>query len=113
MDRSAAYAARHVAKNVVAAGLADKALVQLAYAIGVAQPVSVLVNTYGTEKVDVEKIEAAVRRTWDLRPAAIVEQFDLLKPRYRQTAAYGHFGREEEAFTWEKADKVEALKASL
>ena len=113
VDRSAAYAARHVAKNVVAAGLADKALVQLAYAIGVAQPVSVLVNTYGTEKVDVEKIEAAVRRTWDLRPAAIVEQFDLLKPRYRQTAAYGHFGREEEAFTWEKADKVEALKASL
>lgn len=113
VDRSAAYAARHVAKNVVAAGLADKALVQLAYAIGVAQPVSVLVNTYGTEKVDVEKIEAAVRRTWDLRPAAIVEQFDLLKPRYRQTAAYGHFGREEEAFTWERTDKVEALKASL
>ena len=113
VDRSAAYAARHVAKNIVAAGLADRALVQLAYAIGVAQPVSIMVNTYGTENIDVEKIESAVRRTWDLRPAAIVEQFDLLKPRYRQTAAYGHFGRVEDAFTWEKTDKVEALKANL
>jgi S-adenosylmethionine synthetase len=113
VDRSAAYAARHVAKNVVAAGLADKALVQLAYAIGVAQPVSIMVNTYGTETVDVAKIEAAVRKTWDLRPAAIVENLDLLKPRYSDTAAYGHFGRETEAFTWEKKDKVEELKSNL
>lgn len=113
VDRSAAYASRHVAKNIVAAGLADKALVQLAYAIGVAEPVSIMVNTYGTETVDVAKIEDAVRKTWDLRPAAIVEQFDLLKPRYSQTAAYGHFGRESDAFTWEKKDKVEALKANL
>ena len=113
VDRSAAYAARHVAKNIVGAGFADKALVQLAYAIGVAQPVSIMVNTYGTETVDVDKIEAAVRRTWDLRPAAIVEQFDLLKPRYSETAAYGHFGRETDAFTWERKDKVEALKANM
>lgn len=113
VDRSAAYASRHVAKNIVAAGMADRALVQLAYAIGVAEPVSVMVNTYGTEKVDVEKIEAAVKKTWDLRPAAIVEQFDLLKPRYSQTAAYGHFGRELDAFTWERKDMVDALKANL
>lgn len=113
VDRSAAYAARHVAKNIVAAGLADKCLVQLAYAIGVAEPVSIMVNDYGTAKVDVEKIEAAVRRTWDLRPAAIVEQFDLLKPRYSETAAYGHFGRETAAFTWEKVDKVDALKSNM
>lgn len=113
VDRSAAYAARHVAKNVVAAGFADKALVQLAYAIGVAEPVSVMVNTYGTETVDVSKIEEAVKRTWDLRPAAIVEDLDLLKPRYAQTAAYGHFGRESSAFTWEQRDKVDALKANL
>ena len=113
VDRSAAYAARHVAKNVVAAGLADKALVQLAYAIGVAEPVSIMVNTYGTETVDVAKIEAAVRKTWDLRPAAIVENLDLLKPRYSDTAAYGHFGRETEAFTWEQKNKVEELKSNL
>ncbi|MFK8138529.1 MAG: methionine adenosyltransferase [Bdellovibrionales bacterium] len=113
VDRSAAYASRHVAKNIVAAGLADKCLVQLAYAIGVAEPVSIMVNTYGTETVENAKIAAAVGRTWDLRPAAIVEQYDLLKPRYAKTAAYGHFGRESAEFTWEQVNKVDALKSNL
>lgn len=113
VDRSAAYATRHIAKNIVAAGYADRCLVQVAYAIGVADPVSVMVNDYGTAKVDPEKIEKAVREIWNLKPAGIVQQFDLLKPKYRATAAYGHFGREEEGFTWEKLDKVEALKNIL
>lgn len=111
VDRSAAYAARHVAKNIVAAGLAEKCLVQVAYAIGVAEPMSVMIQDYGTAKVPVEKIATAVREIWSLKPAAIIKQFDLLKPRYRPTAAYGHFGRNEESFTWEKLDKVEALKS--
>ncbi len=110
VDRSAAYAARHIAKNIVAAGLAEKCLVQLAYAIGVAEPVSVMVNDYGTSKVDAEKLSAAVKAIWGLKPAQITEQFDLLKPRYSKTAAYGHFGRNEDNFTWEKLNKVDALK---
>ena len=113
VDRSAAYATRHIAKNIVAAGLAEKCLVQVAYAIGVADPVSVLVNDYGTAKVDVKKIEDTVKKLWDLKPASIVKDLDLLKPKYSQTAAYGHFGREEEGFTWEKGDKVDALKSAL
>lgn len=108
VDRSAAYAARHIAKNIVAAGLTEKCLVQISYAIGVAHPLSVMVNDYGTAKVDAEKLTAAVNKIWDLRPAQIIKQFDLLKPRYKQTASYGHFGRE--GFTWEKLDKVEHLK---
>lgn len=110
VDRSAAYAARHIAKNIVVAGLAEKCLVQLAYAIGVAEPVSVMVNDYGTSKVGSEKLSAAVKTIWGLKPAQITEQFDLLKPRYSKTAAYGHFGRNEESFTWEKLNKVDALK---
>jgi S-adenosylmethionine synthetase len=110
VDRSAAYAARHVAKNLVAAGLAEKCLVQLSYAIGVAEPVSIMVNEYGTSKVGSEILSKAVREIWNLKPASIIEQFDLLKPKYRKTAAYGHFGRNEPEFTWEKTDKVEALK---
>lgn len=110
VDRSAAYAARHVAKNIVAAGLADKVLVQLAYAIGVADPVSVMVNDYGTGKVEPEILAQAVRQVWSLKPADIIAQFDLLKPRYKKTASYGHFGREGAEFTWEKVDKVDQLK---
>lgn len=111
VDRSAAYACRHIAKNVVAAGLADKCLVQVAYAIGVAEPMNVTINDYGTAKVDLGKLVTAVREIWSLKPAAIVKQFDLLKPRYSKTAAYGHFGRNEPEFTWEVLDKVEALKS--
>jgi S-adenosylmethionine synthetase len=99
-----------VAKNIVAAGLANKCMVQVAYAIGVAQPVSICVQDYGTSKVGQDILEKAVRKIWDLRPAAIVEQFDLLKPKYKATSTYGHFGRNEEGFTWEKTDKVEELK---
>ncbi len=113
VDRSAAYAARHIAKNIVAAGLAEKCLVQLAYAIGVAQPVSIMVQDYGTSKVSPEALQKAVTKCWDLRPRAIIEQFDLLKPRYRKTASYGHFGRNDAEFTWEKLDKVEALKDAV
>lgn len=111
VDRSAAYAGRHVAKNIVAAGLADRCLVQLAYAIGVSEPMSIMVDDYGTGKVPAEELSKAVRELWGLKPSQIVSYFDLLKPRYRQTAAYGHFGREEEGFTWEKTDKVDALKS--
>lgn len=117
VDRSAAYAARHVAKNIVAAGLAEKCLVQLAYAIGVAQPVSISVNDFGTSTLGAEKLEQAVRKVWDLRPARIVKEFDLLRPIYSSTAAYGHFGREERLnegfFTWEKTNKVEQLKEAV
>jgi S-adenosylmethionine synthetase len=114
VDRSAAYAARHVAKNIVAAGLAEKCMVQIAYAIGVANPVSITVEDYGTSTVGAEKLEQAVRSIWDLRPARIVKEFDLLRPIYSPTAAYGHFGREERLsegfFTWEKLNKIEQLK---
>ncbi len=112
VDRSAAYATRHVAKNVVAAGLADKCEVQVAYAIGVAQPVSVMVETFGTGKISDESIEALIHSHFDLRPKAIVTSLDLLRPIYRQSAAYGHFGRTESAFTWEATDKADALKAA-
>lgn len=110
VDRSAAYATRHIAKNVVAAGLAERCLVQVSYAIGVAEPVSVMVNDFGTSKAGSEVLSKAVRELWNLKPAAIIEQFDLLKPKYRKTAAYGHFGRTDAEFTWERTDKVEALK---
>lgn len=110
VDRSAAYAARHIAKNIVAAGLAEKCLVQVAYAIGVAEPVSVMINDYGTATLEPQKIVQAVKQIWNLKPAGIIEQFDLLKPRYRKTAAYGHFGRSEPEFTWERLDKVDQLK---
>jgi len=111
VDRSAAYAARWVAKNIVAADLADRAEVQLAYAIGVAQPVSIRVDTYGTGKLDDSKLSEIVAKVFDLRPKAIIESLDLLKPIYQRTAAYGHFGREEaEGFNWERTDKVAALQ---
>ena len=113
VDRSAAYAARWVAKNIVAAGLARKCQVQLAYAIGVARPVSVLVDTFGTGTVEDEKLEAAVEKVFDLRPAAIIRDLDLRRPIYRQLAAYGHMGREDLSVTWEKTDRVDALKAAL
>ncbi len=113
VDRSAAYAARWVAKNIVAAGLAGKCQVQLAYAIGVAKPVSVRVDTLGTGSVSDEALEAAVDKVFDLRPTAIINRLDLRKPLYRQTAAYGHFGRPELDLPWEKTDMVEAVKAAL
>jgi S-adenosylmethionine synthetase len=113
VDRSAAYATRHIAKNIVAAGLADRCLVQVAYAIGVAEPMNIMINDYGTAKVDIAKLIAGVREIWNLKPAAIIKQFDLLKPRYKKTAAYGHFGRNEPEFTWEKLDKVDALKSTV
>lgn len=111
VDRSASYMARYVAKNVVAAGLARKCEVQLAYAIGVAEPVSVMINTYGTGKIPSNQISEIVRAEFDMRPAGIIEQLDLLKPIYRQTAAYGHFGRELPGFTWEVTDRAESLKS--
>ncbi|NLW24640.1 MAG: methionine adenosyltransferase [Clostridia bacterium] len=113
VDRSAAYAARHVAKNVVAAGLADKCEVQVAYAIGVAHPVSILVETFGTNKVPEEKIAEAVRKVFDLRPAAIIKNLDLRRPIYKQTAAYGHFGRTDLDLPWERLDKVDELKKAI
>lgn len=113
VDRSAAYAGRYVAKNIVAAGLADKALIQISYAIGVARPTSVMVSTMGTGRVSDEKIAAAVQEVFDLRPKGIVQMLNLLRPIYRKTAAYGHFGREEPEFAWEATDKVEALRAAV
>ena len=113
VDRSAAYAARYAAKNVVAAGLADRCQIQLAYAIGVAEPVSILVDTFGTGKYSDEAISEAVRKVFDFRPAAIIRDLDLRRPIYRQTAAYGHFGRTDIDLPWEHEDKVEALKAAI
>jgi len=113
VDRSAAYAMRWVAKNVVASGAADRAEVQVAYAIGVANPVGVYLETFGTAKVDPAKIEEAIREVFDLRPRAIVEELQLLRPIYSKTAAYGHFGRELPEFSWEKLDKVEAIRSHL
>ena len=110
VDRSAAYAARYVAKNIVAAGLADKCEVQVAYAIGVAKPVSIMVETFGTAKIEEEKISALVSKHFDLRPAGIIEMLDLLKPHYKKTAAYGHFGRTDVDLPWERTDKAEALR---
>ncbi len=113
VDRSAAYAARYVAKNVVAAGLADRCEVQIAYAIGVANPISVLVDTFGTAKVDEEKISAAVSKCFDLRPAAIIEQLGLRNPIYKALSSYGHLGREDLNVSWEKTDKAELLKKTV
>ena len=113
VDRSASYAMRYVAKNVVAAGLAKKCEVQVAYAIGVAEPVSLMVNTYGTSVVPEETIEEAVLNQFDLRPKAIIQELDLLRPIYKNTAAYGHFGRTETEFSWEATDKVELLRDAV
>jgi S-adenosylmethionine synthetase len=113
VDRSAAYAARWVAKNLVASGACDKATIQVAYAIGVAKPVSVMVDTHGTNKVEEKKIEACIMELFDLSPKGIIESLDLLRPIYRKTAAYGHFGRELPEFTWEKTDKAQAIKEYL
>ncbi len=112
VDRSAAYAGRYVAKNIVAAGLASRCLVQVSYAIGVAQPTSVMVDTYGTGKISNEKLTELVLQHFDLRPKGIVQMLDLLRPIYQKTAAYGHFGRDEPEFTWEATDKAAALKAA-
>ena len=113
VDRSAAYAARYVAKNLVAAGYADKLEIQLSYAIGVAKPTSILVDTFGTGHVSNEKIEEVIRKHFDLRPAGIIKMLDLRRPIYKQTASYGHFGRTDLDLPWEKLDKVEELKAEL
>ena len=113
VDRSAAYAARYVAKNIVAAGLANRCEVQLAYAIGVAEPVSIMVDTFGTGKVDEDKLEAAIEKVFDLRPAAIIKDLDLRRPIYRKLAAYGHMGREDLGVRWEDTDKVEALRTAV
>ena len=113
VDRSAAYAARYVAKNIVAAGLADKAEIQLSYAIGVAQPTSINIDTFGTGKLSEEKLVEIIRENFDLRPAGIIKMLDLRRPIYRQTAAYGHFGRNDLNLPWEALDKVDNLKKYL
>ncbi len=113
VDRSAAYAARNIAKNLVATGALDKCLVQLSYAIGVAEPTSISVQDYGTSKIPADKLEAAVRELWDLRPGKIISDFKLTSPGFQKTAAYGHFGRTDVDFTWESLDRVEALKSFL
>ena len=113
VDRSASYAARYAAKNVVAARLADRCEIQLAYAIGVAKPVSIMVDTFGTGKLDDEEIAKIVEKNFDFRPAAIIRDLDLRRPIYRKTAAYGHFGRTDVELPWEKLDKVDALKAEI
>ena len=113
VDRSAAYAARWVAKHVVASGAAQRCEVQVAYAIGVARPVSVLVETFGTETVDGAKIASAVEELFDLRPAAIIRDLDLRRPIYQKTAAYGHFGRSDQGFAWEQTPRVDALRGAL
>ena len=110
VDRSAAYAVRHVAKNVVASGVAKRCEVQVAYAIGVAHPVSVMVETFGTSKIDPLKLSALVEEHFDLRPAAIIERLDLRRPIYQRTAAYGHFGRPEPDFTWERTDHADSFR---
>ncbi len=113
VDRSAAYAARYVAKNLVAAGVADKLTIQVAYAIGVVEPVSIMVDTHGTSSVDESKVEACVKELFDLSPAGIIKALDLLKPIYKKTAAYGHFGREDMGFSWEETNRVEDIKKYL
>ncbi len=112
VDRSASYMARHIAKNLVAAGVADRAEVQIAYAIGVADPVSVNVDTFGTSKIDQSKIERIVREVFKLRPREIIEYLDLRRPIYRKTAAYGHFGRTEDEFTWEKVNRAAEIRSA-
>lgn len=113
VDRSAAYAARHVAKNLVAAGVCDRVTIQIAYAIGVVKPVSIYIDTHGTSSVDDEKIVSCVETLFDLTPKGIIDSLDLLKPIYRKTAAYGHFGREDEGFGWEKLDRVDEIRSYL
>jgi S-adenosylmethionine synthetase len=113
VDRSASYAARYVAKNLVAAGAAEKLEIEVAYAIGVSHPVSIMVETFGTEKVEKARIDAAIREIFDLRPGAIIKDLDLIRPIYRKTAAYGHFGRHDRDFTWERIDKVDNIKSFL
>jgi len=113
VDRSAAYAARYVAKNLVAAGVADKLTIQVAYAIGVVEPVSIMVDSHGTSNIDESKVEACVKELFDLSPAGIIKELDLLRPIYRKTAAYGHFGREDMGFTWEETNRVEDIKKYL
>ena len=113
VDRSAAYMARHIAKNIVAADLADRCEVQLAYSIGVAEPVSIYVNCFGTAKIDEKKIEQAVRKVFALKPADIISYLDLRRPIYAKTAAYGHFGREDQDFSWEKTNKIDELKKNV
>jgi S-adenosylmethionine synthetase len=113
VDRSAAYAARWVAKHVVASGAASRCEVQVAYAIGVARPVSLMVETFGTEQVDPERIAKAIAEVFDLRPAAIIAELDLRRPIYRRTAAYGHFGRSEKGFTWEELSKLDEFERAL
>ena len=113
VDRSAAYAARYVAKNIVAAGLADRCEIQLSYAIGVAQPTSIMVDTFGTSKLREDQLVEMIRKHFDLRPAGIIKMLDLRRPIYKQTAAYGHFGRDDLDLPWEKLDKVDELKAYL
>ena len=112
VDRSAAYAGRYVAKNIVAAGLADKCEIQVSYAIGVAEPTSISVNTFGTGKIEEKRISNLINEIFDLRPRGLIEMLNLKRPIYQRTAAYGHFGREEDAFTWEKTDKIEALQTA-
>jgi S-adenosylmethionine synthetase len=112
VDRSAAYACRYVAKNIVAAGLADKCEIQVAYAIGVAEPMSIFVETFGTGRVSETRLVELVREHFDLRPYGILKMLDLVRPIYRPTASYGHFGREEPTFTWEQTDKAEALQSA-
>ena len=113
MDRSAAYAVRYVAKNIVAAGLADRCEIQIAYAIGVANPTSINVNTFGTGKLPDEKLVEIIKENFDLRPTAIIRMLDLRRPIYKQVAAYGHFGRDDLDVPWEKTDRVEQLKKYL
>ena len=113
MDRSAAYAARYIAKNLVAAGLAAKCEIQLSYAIGIAQPISIMIDTFGTGKLPDEALIGIVRENFDLRPTAIIKMLDLRKPVFKQIAAYGHFGRDDLDLSWEKPDKVEILKKYL
>jgi S-adenosylmethionine synthetase len=113
VDRSAAYMARYIAKNIVGSGIADQCEIQIAYAIGLADPVSLSIDTFGTEKVALEKIYAAVKKHFDLKPAGIIKTLDLKRPIYAKTAAYGHFGREEDSFTWEKLDKIEIFRKLL
>ena len=113
VDRSAAYAGRYVAKNIVAAGLADRCEIQISYAIGVAEPTSISVETFGTGKLPADKLEALVREHFDLRPVGLIKMLDLIRPIYQSTAAYGHFGREEPAFTWERTDKADALRDAI
>jgi len=110
VDRSAAYAGRYVAKNIVAAGLADKCEIQVSYAIGVAEPTSISIETFGTGKIDDSRIEELVREHFDLKPKGLIQMLDLLRPIYASTAAYGHFGRTEDNFTWERTDKADALR---